>query len=252
MVEGLDRFRDHFRDHTHQFVLIGGTACDLIMEEAGLGFRATRDLDIVLLVERLDPAFFSCFWDFVRTGEYRTQQAASGRPRFYRFAAPKQPGYPSMLELFSIRPDVLGLKGAGHLTPIPADGLVSSLSAILLDGTYYSFLKNGIRIIDRVPIVGPEHLIPLKARAWLELTRRKEAGESIDSRAIRKHRNDVFRLYAVIDPTFSEDVPNPARGDMRRFLASMRSETVNLKSLGIHAGDLETVLGQLGKLYVRD
>jgi hypothetical protein len=251
MVEGLDRFREHFRDHTHQFVLIGGTACDLIMEEAGLGFRATRDLDIVLQVELLEPEFFSSFWDFVRMGEYRIQQAESGKPRFYRFAAPDQPGYPSMLELFSVRPDVLTPQGKGHLTPIPAGGLVSSLSAILLDDTYYSFLKNGIRSIDAVPIVGQEHLLPLKVRAWLEMTARKKDGERVDSRAIRKHRNDVFRLSAVVDPTFSEAVPAVVRDDVRRFLASMRSETLNLKSLGI-SGDLETVLGQLGSMYVRD
>jgi hypothetical protein len=31
--------------------LIGGTACIVIMQEAGLDFRATKDLDIVLYVE---------------------------------------------------------------------------------------------------------------------------------------------------------------------------------------------------------
>lgn len=188
MVEGLDRFREHFRDHTHQFVLIGGTACDLIMEEAGLEFRATRDLDIVLQMKLLEPAFFLSFWEFVRRGEYHIQQAESGRPRFYRFAAPEQPGYPSMLELFSVQPDVLTAPGKGHLTPIPAGGLVSSLSAILLDDTYYSFLKNGIRSIDAVPVVGQEHLLPLKVRAWLEMTTRKKNGERVDSRDIKKHR----------------------------------------------------------------
>ena len=83
------------------------------------------------------------------------------------------------------------------------------------------------------------------------MTDRKKAGERVDSRAIRKHRNDVFRLSTVVDPTFSEAVPAVVRDDMRRFLASMRSETLDLKSLGI-SGDLETVLGQLGSMYVRD
>jgi len=31
MVKGLDLFRDHFRDFTDRYVLIGGTACDLVM-----------------------------------------------------------------------------------------------------------------------------------------------------------------------------------------------------------------------------
>ncbi len=31
MVKGLDLFRDHFRDFADRYVLIGGTACDLVM-----------------------------------------------------------------------------------------------------------------------------------------------------------------------------------------------------------------------------
>lgn len=48
MVKGLDIFRQHFAAVADQYVLIGGTAATLAMEEAGLDFRATKDLDIVL------------------------------------------------------------------------------------------------------------------------------------------------------------------------------------------------------------
>ena len=48
MVKGLDVFREFFAGHESQFVLIGGTAATLAMEGAGLNFRATKDLDIVL------------------------------------------------------------------------------------------------------------------------------------------------------------------------------------------------------------
>ena len=57
MVKGLDLFRDHFREHKAGYVLIGGAACDLVMEQAGLVFRATKDLDIVLQIEVLDKSF---------------------------------------------------------------------------------------------------------------------------------------------------------------------------------------------------
>ena len=43
MVKGLSIFVDHFRQFNDQFVLIGGTACDLAMTEAGLEFRATKE-----------------------------------------------------------------------------------------------------------------------------------------------------------------------------------------------------------------
>jgi len=57
MVRGLDVFREYFAGHADQFVLIGGTAATLAMEEAGLEFRATKDLAIVLQIEALNAAF---------------------------------------------------------------------------------------------------------------------------------------------------------------------------------------------------
>ena len=54
MVRGLERFREFFADYSDRYVLIGGVAAYLSMEEAGQAFRATRDLDIVLIVEALD------------------------------------------------------------------------------------------------------------------------------------------------------------------------------------------------------
>jgi len=46
MVRGLDLFRDYFKDYTDKYILIGGTACDLAMENMGLNFRATKDLEM--------------------------------------------------------------------------------------------------------------------------------------------------------------------------------------------------------------
>ena len=62
MVRGLEIFQERFAAYVDQYVLIGGTAASLTMEEAGLEFRATKDLDIVLHVEALTPAFGEAFW----------------------------------------------------------------------------------------------------------------------------------------------------------------------------------------------
>lgn len=77
MVRGLDIFRDHFQNYADRYVLIGGAACDIAMTSAGLEFRATKDLDIVLCVEAMDPAFVQAFWDFVR-GRVRGQREIDG------------------------------------------------------------------------------------------------------------------------------------------------------------------------------
>lgn len=61
MVHGLDKFKEYFRDHTSQYVFIGGTACNILLDELGASFRATKDLDMVLIIEALDVSFGEVF-----------------------------------------------------------------------------------------------------------------------------------------------------------------------------------------------
>ena len=143
MVRGLDLFREHFKDFADRYVLIGGTACDLIMSDVGLQFRATKDLDIVLCIESVDPEFARAFWAFVKAGQYEIQETAEGKPRFYRFQKPADGNYPTMLELFSPVPEALSVAEGSHLTPIPVHDEISSLSAILLDADYYGWVQSG-------------------------------------------------------------------------------------------------------------
>jgi len=107
MVRGLTIFREHFKDHNDKYVLIGGTACDILMENLGLHFRATKDLDIVLIVEALDSGFANILWDFIKNGKYKNIQKSTGKKLFYRFYDPEEKSYPYMLELFSRVPDFL-------------------------------------------------------------------------------------------------------------------------------------------------
>lgn len=65
MVRGLDLFREFFAADADQYVLIGGTAATLAMEAAGLPFRATTNLDVVLHIEALDAKFGESIWNFI-------------------------------------------------------------------------------------------------------------------------------------------------------------------------------------------
>ena len=40
MVRGLDIFKSYFEDYTDNYVIIGGTACDIIIDDAGFTPRA--------------------------------------------------------------------------------------------------------------------------------------------------------------------------------------------------------------------
>lgn len=54
-MRGLEHFKTWFADYQDKYILIGGTAASLVMEDVGLQFRATKDLDLVLTVELLSP-----------------------------------------------------------------------------------------------------------------------------------------------------------------------------------------------------
>ncbi len=249
MVKGLDLFREHFREYADRYVLIGGTACDLAMGEVGLPFRATKDLDIVLSVEALEKKFVEVFWTFVRKGKYQRQEKSEGKKQYYRFQKPATEGYPFMLELFSRVPDALSLSEGSHLTPIPADEDVSSLSAILLSEEYYRFLHTGKKELNGLSFVGPEHLVPLKARAWLDLSERRSQGKTIDSKSIKKHKNDVFRLYQILNPDFDGEVPDSVKDDLRKFISGMEEEEIDFKALGLGTTDRKSVLAGIQRIY---
>lgn len=247
MVVGLDRFGAHFADYKDCYVLIGGAATWLVLDEAGIEPRVTRDLDIVLCIEVLDPAFCSAFWEFIRAGGYEIQEKSTGAKIFYRFRKPTQPGFPEMLELFSRKPDGLVLGNDSHLTPIPVGEDVSSLSAILLDENYYSFLHQHKLDMGGLSIVDERCLIPLKARAWLDLTQRARDGLQTDSRDIKKHKNDVLRLYLILNPGLRVELPATVRDDLAAFLREIEAELTSqlLNQLGIRGVDAGQLLHDL-------
>jgi hypothetical protein len=224
MVTGVDRFRDHFAGHEYQYVLIGGAACELIMDEVGLDFRATKDLDIVLIVEALDSAFAERFWAFVEAGDYEIRERSEGDKILYRFQKPKAYDFPAMLELFSRAPEGLSLAADSHLTPLPIDEAAASLSAILLDEDYYAFLKSMVRTAGGIPVLDEAAIIPFKARAWLDLSRQRDEGTKIDEKNIRKHRNDVARLLQLVSASAQYTLPGPVADDMRAFIVQATNE----------------------------
>lgn len=249
MITGYEKFKERFAGFEGQYVLIGGTACDIIMENEELPFRATKDIDIVLLVESITIEFGKQFWGFIKEAGYEHLNKSTGKAQFYRFTSPKNREYPYMIEIFSKKPDFIMIDNKSMLTPLPIDEEISSLSAILLNDTYYDLLKNGQIVIDGIPVLRPTCLIPFKAKAWLDLRERKNSGEHIDSRNIRKHKNDVFRLARLITSDTRQHLEKEIAIDMKCFLRAMTKEEVDLKSMGIKEINKESIIDLLYKCF---
>ena len=121
MVTGIDSFKEWFKGNESQYAIIGGTACDILMTEEGLDFRATKDIDLVLIIEAVDVAFGRKFWDYVKQAGYEHCNKSSGVPQFYRFSHPTSNRYPAMIELFTRKLDAIQLPDDAVLTPLPMD-----------------------------------------------------------------------------------------------------------------------------------
>ena len=233
MVVGIERFRNHFAGHEHQFVLIGGAACELIMDDAGLPFRATKDLDLVLIVEALDPAFADRFMAFIEAGQYEIRERSEGDRILYRFAKPTG-DYPAMIELFSNAPEGLPIKDGDTLARLSIGEAAASLSAILLDPDYYAFLKSMVRNLQGIPVLQEEAIIPFKARAFIDLSARKAAGEEVSQKDIKKHRNDGARMVQLLPAGATYELPASVASDMAKFIDDLtEQEDFDPKQFGV-------------------
>lgn len=224
MIRGLDTFRRYFEDYHDNYIIIGGTACDVIIEDAGLTPRATKDIDIILIVEALSSDFVLQFWQFISDGKYECKEKSEDGRQYYRFMKPENTAFPVQIELFSRLPDVIDLEVGAHLTPIPVDDDLSSLSAILLDDHYYKFIIENSEEENGLHRANIPALICLKAKAFLEITERIAYGSPEDKKQLKKHKADVYRLGVMMRGDEVYDVPESIKHDLQNFMNQAAEE----------------------------
>ncbi len=249
MVYGIEIFKEYFSDYTGQYVFIGGAACDILLDEIGAPFRATKDLDMVLIIEALEEPFGIKFWEFIEDGGYEYRQKSTGKEHFYRFTQPSKPGFPAMIELFSRKPEKMQLHFDSVLTPIHIGDSVASLSAILLNDAYYNLLLKGKIVVNGYSVLELEYIILFKIKAWLDLSERVKGGENIDSKTVKKHKNDIFRLLINVSPLSRIEVEDEISKDINLFLEKIKGDQLDLKNLGIRTKTFEELLDRIRDLY---
>ena len=128
---------------------------------------------------------------------------------------------------------------------------ISSLSAILLDEGYYEFLRRGRIQVSGVTVLDTPYLIPFKAKAWIDLSDRNAEGKHVDSRNLRKHKNDVFRLTELLEQGMEPlpYLPDKIKADMKEFIKRMLLEEVDLKQIGIRDKSKAAILEELKVIY---
>lgn len=260
MVRGIDKFREFFKDYADNYIIIGGTACEVHEEAYAQTPRATKDIDIILVVEALTSEFVSHFWEFVKTGGYQERNkgiGGNGKPQheYFRFMRPADVYFPYQIELFSRSLGLLNFPDDARITPIPTDEDLSSLSAILMDDDYYNFTIGHSVLEDGIHIADISSLICLKSKAFVDLSERKENGEQVDSKNIQKHKKDVFRLAAMLTPADHFDLPDQIKGDISAFVEMASEEKPNadfFRAAGLQGLDADIILEQIKRIFLNN
>ena len=254
MVTGLDLFKERFAKFTSNYVLIGGAACYIYEDINAQVPRATKDLDIILVVEVLAPEFGREFWNFIRDGEYEQRQRGADKHECFRFLKPKDKRYPKQIELFARDIGVIDIPDDAHLEPIPLGDELSSLSAILMNDCYYHYTIEHSRLEDGLHLANTEALICLKAKAYNDLCARKEQGDDVDSDDIEKHKKDVFRLAPMLTEGARYALPEEMEADMQEFVTRVADELPNenfLHAAGLGAQRVEGLLDVVKRAYLQ-
>jgi hypothetical protein len=125
-----------------------------------------------------------------------------------------------------------------------------SLSAILLNDYYYEALLKSKRKVDGYSVIEIETMILFKIKAWLDLKEKLDRGEHVDSKNIRKHKNDVFRLLANVLPSSKVEINDEAKVDIRQFIKRIEEDKPDMKNLGLGNITLNEMIRLLENIFV--
>jgi hypothetical protein len=195
---------EYMNEYKNDYVLIGGNACALNFELAGVEIRATEDLDIVLLIDDQNEKFYEHLSNFLIEHDYKGKvfKGSNVGGSAYRFIRTNSAAVdlPAQIELFSKKPTYFDENESKHLhiTPIETPDGISDFSAILLDDHVYDFiLKSKIEIND-ISTVSLECLLGLKSIAWHANEVLLSQGQSKEVNVV-KHPADMLRISGIIE-----------------------------------------------------
>jgi Nucleotidyl transferase AbiEii toxin, Type IV TA system len=214
-IAGFEHFAKFFSEFRDHYVVIGGIATIFSLEAAGALGRPTKDIDLVVLANP-NKFFTDKLREYITNGGYQIESDAEQGSRNYRFRKPLSPDFPFQIEIFSTVPLNMELRDGQVIVPFSTSPGLKSLSAILMDTDYFNLMKTCITQDGGVPLLTINALIPLKARAFIDLSERRATGEKVDQKDIKKHRNDVLRLSTILGDS-KRELPATVARDLVKF-----------------------------------
>jgi hypothetical protein len=108
----------------------------------------------------------------------------------------------------------------------------------------------GRQLDSGLSVLAPAYLIPLKAKAWMDLSRRREQGDqAISSNDIKKHCNDILKICQLLPPEERVQLPPRLQADLVFFVKVALSTGAEPKALGIKGMTLAGAQSLLGAVF---
>jgi hypothetical protein len=244
-VLGLDVFARYFSSFSDCYCLIGGAALSLIYDHHGLSSRATKDLDVVVLLNAKTPTFVKAISRFIEEGGY---QVATASPNYcsYRFAKPQNGAFPKQVEIFT-KSQALGLTLKSSVQHLSLEAGVS-FSSIVLDPVYFDYITaHSTR--GEMTYIEDYAIVPLKAKAYLENKKLLLARvPGIYEDTVRKHARDVIRFVQDF-PLQKISLPPPIKQDCEAFLQAVKKENYPIEEI---ANSKDFHLADFVRLFTED
>jgi hypothetical protein len=252
-IRGFDHFCDFLEGLEDFYCIIGGGAAAILLETDDLEFRATKDVDLLVLA--MSDDLNDRILQYVKTGGYETREATEKEPKYYRFTHPTDNNCPKVIEIFARNQLKLELNGDQRVIPI-SHGDGRRLSALLLDQEYFELIqKNIIKSREGIPLINALANICLKAAAYRDLLERRQSGDSdIDQNDISKHLKDIWRLAVVLKGDESITISGKPQKDIDSAVRELNGlpeaqfRQVMSKYPGVDKGTLMSVLTKIFRI----
>ena len=122
----------------------------------------------------------------------------------------------------------------------------------MMDNDYYELTVQNTFMDDGLRFASPIALICLKIKAYLNLLAERESGKQVNTKDIKKHRNDVLKLSATVSYVEPFVVPTPISDAIQQYIELIHQSLPNQSleaALNRSSEDIQIFLDVLSDLF---
>ena len=224
----LERFLGQHKD---SYFIIGGHAVENHLQLQSLGFRVTRDYDIVIVSEVQDNSFAIDLAKLLESGGYQFGYRNNDQKHIaYRFESPSCEDYPDIIEFF-VREGAKITSLDKRFAKLNIVVNQERISAMVLHPDIYDFALRHVEEIHGLMFVDKYALIALKAYAYFENLTLNQQGK-VSSEDYKKHARDILYLLGLFTPseiTTIHDLPEILKAPLAKIASVLISPSKRLR-----------------------